>query len=149
GAVVTIKGAHHVWVNGFVIVGPKGLPHAPKKETYGANGITWLGKAGQGCRATNNVVCRNVHCGIKEMNHGGTQFQIEANIIFDNGTESRDHGIYVPADDALINGYIIFNNVGYGIHAYEKPKKLTISRNVCFGNTAGGIIIAGSDCKVV
>jgi parallel beta-helix repeat protein len=149
GAVVTLKGAKYVWVNGFVIVGPKGLPYAPKMETYGANGITLLGNAGQGCRATNNVVCRNVHCGMKEMHHGGTKFLIEGNIVFDNGTESRDHGIYVPSDDAVINGNIIFNNAGYGIHAYEKPTKLTITRNVCFGNTTGGIIIAGSDCKIL
>ena len=55
--------------DGLVIEGPLGCPEAPKMETYGANGITWAGKAGEGCRATNNVVYGNVHCGLKEMGH--------------------------------------------------------------------------------
>ncbi len=149
GAVITVKGAQYVWINGLVIEGPKGRPEAPKKDTYGANGVTWRDKAGKGCRATNNVVYRNVHCGLKEMHHGGTDILIESNIIFDNGTETHDHGIYMPADDVTINGNIIFDSAGYGIHAYEKPKRLTITRNICFGNKAGGIIIGGSDCKVL
>jgi parallel beta-helix repeat protein len=149
GAVISVKGAQYVWVNGFVIEGPKGRPEAPKQETYGANGITWLDKAGKGCRATNNVVYRNVHCGLKEMHHGGTDILIEGNVVFDNGTESHDHGIYMPADDVTLNGNLSFNNAGYGIHAYEAPKRLVISRNVCFGNKVGGIVLGGSGCKVV
>jgi parallel beta-helix repeat protein len=73
---------------------------------------------------------------------------MEGNAIFDNGLETRDHGIYAPSDDHIINGNIIFNNVGYGVHAYEKPKSLTITRNIFFGNKEGGVILAGSDCKV-
>ncbi len=71
-----------------MIEGPKGRPEAPRAETYGANGITWAGKAGIGCRATNNVVYGNVHCGLKEMGHGGTGILMEANIIAFNGTDS-------------------------------------------------------------
>jgi prepilin-type N-terminal cleavage/methylation domain-containing protein len=37
GAVITLHGARHVWINGLVIEGPKGRPEAPKAETYGAN----------------------------------------------------------------------------------------------------------------
>jgi hypothetical protein len=148
GAVITLHGARHVWINGLVIEGPLGRPEAPKMETYGANGITWAGKAGEGCRATNNVVYGNVHCGMKEMGHGGTKILMEANVIFENGTESRDHGIYCPADDLTINGNAIFNNAGFGIHSYSSPKRQVITRNLCVGNKSCGIILAGSDNKV-
>jgi parallel beta-helix repeat protein len=149
-AVITLSsGARNVWINGLVIVGPKGRPEAPKMDTYGANGITWANKAGPGCRATNNVICRNVHCGLKEMSHGGTKILMEGNVIFDNGTEGRDHGIYAPSDEHTINGNLIFDNAGYGVHAYSTPKRLTITRNVIFGNKAGGIIVGGSDNKVL
>jgi hypothetical protein len=40
--------------------------------------ITWAGGAGIGCRATNNVVYGNVHCGLKEMGHGGTDIRMES-----------------------------------------------------------------------
>src|SRR5208337_1519446 len=36
GAVITLHGARHVWINGLVIEGPKGRPEAPRAETYGA-----------------------------------------------------------------------------------------------------------------
>jgi parallel beta-helix repeat protein len=148
GAVVTLARAEYVWVNGFVIEGPKGRPEAPAKETFGANGITWANKAGKGCRATNNVVYNNVHCGMKEMSHGGTEIFIEGNVIFANGTGSLDHGVYAPSNDMTVSGNLIFENAGWGIHAYSAPKRLTITRNVCFGNKAGGIILGGSGCKV-
>jgi parallel beta-helix repeat protein len=149
GAVVTLtNGAQHVWINGLVIEGPKGRPEAPRMETFGGNGITWSGKAGLGCRATNNVVYGNVHCGIKEMGHGGAGLFVEGNVIFDNGTEGRDHGIYMPASDVRLNGNVIFDHPGWGIHSYSSPKRQLITRNVCFGNKAGGIILAGSDNKV-
>lgn len=102
GAVITLHGARHVWINGLLIEGPRGREEAPPSETYGANGITWAGKAGFGCRATNNVVYGNVHCGLKEMGHGGTGILIEGNLIFANGTRSTDHGIYCPADELMI-----------------------------------------------
>jgi parallel beta-helix repeat protein len=148
GAVITLQGASHVWINGLVIEGPKGRPEAPASETFGANGITWANGAGQGCRATNNVVYGNVHCGLKEMGHGGKGILMEGNTIFDNGTESRDHGIYAPADGVTMNGNVIFDNAGYGIHSYSAPKDQVITRNVCFGNKVCGIIIAGSRNKV-
>jgi parallel beta-helix repeat protein len=148
GAVITLTGARHVWINGLVIEGPKGRPEAPKRETFGANGITWAGKAGLGCRATNNVIYGNVHCGLKEMSHGGSGILIEGNVIFDNGTESRDHGIYMPADNVTMNGNVIFENAGFGIHSYGAPRNNLITRNVCFANKVCGIILAGSDNKV-
>jgi parallel beta-helix repeat protein len=85
---------------------------------------------------------------MKEMGHGGTKIFMEANLVFENGTESRDHGIYCPADDLTINGNVIFHNAGYGIHSYSQPKHQTITRNLCIGNKVCGIILAGSENKV-
>jgi parallel beta-helix repeat protein len=90
----------------------------------------------------------NVHCGLKEMGHGGTGILMEANIIFDNGTRSTDHGIYCPADDLTIRGNIIFNNAGFGVHSYSSPKRQRIVQNICFGNRVCGIILAGSENQV-
>jgi nitrous oxidase accessory protein NosD len=148
GAVIMLHGARHVWINGLVIEGPRGREEAPRSETYGANGITWAGKAGFGRRATNNVVYGNVHCGLKEMGHGGTGILIEGNVIFANGTRSTDHGIYCPADELRIRGNIIFDNAGYGIHSYDHPQRQRIAQNVCLRNRAGGIILAGRDNQV-
>ncbi len=148
GAVITLHSARHVWINGLVVEGPMGRPEAPATEMYGANGITFAGKAGLGCRVTNCVVYGNVHCGIKEMGHGGTGILLEANVIFDNGTRSTDHGIYCPADELTINGNIIFNNAGFGINSYSHPTRQVITRNICMGNQVAGIILAGSDNKV-
>ena len=148
GAVIKLHGARHVWINGLVIEGPRGRPEAPKAETYGANGITWAAKAGTGCRATNNVVYGNVHCGLKEMGHGGTGILMEANVIFENGVRSTDHGIYCPADGLVIRGNIIFHNAGYGIHSYSSPKQQLIVQNICIENKVCGIILAGSHNQV-
>jgi copper-binding protein NosD len=148
GAVITLRGAHHVWINGFVIEGPRGRPDAPKQETYGANGITWANGSGPGCRATNNVVYGNVHCGLKEMGHGGAGIVIEGNLVFENGTAPTDHGIYCPADGLTINGNILLNNAGFGIHSYIRPKSQRITRNLCLGNREGGILLAGSANRV-
>ncbi len=148
GAVITLHSARHVWINGLVVEGPMGRPEAPATEMYGANGITFAGKAGLGCRVTNCVVYWNVHCGIKEMGHGGTKILLEANVIFDNGTSSTDHGIYCGADEVTINGNVIFASAGYGIHSYSNPKRQVITQNICLENKAAGIILAGSDNQV-
>lgn len=148
GAVITLQGARHVWVNGLIIEGPRGRGEAPAKETYGANGITWAGRSGVGCRATNNVVYSNVHCGLKEMGHGGIGILMEANVIFENGMNGLDHGIYCPASEVTINGNILFGNAGYGIHSYSDPKRQRITRNICVANKAAGIILAGAENEV-
>jgi hypothetical protein len=143
GAVVTLQNIEHVWINGLVIAGPRGRPEAPRQETFGANGITWRGKGQVGLRATNNVIYGNVHCGLKEMDTPGVKVYVEGNVVFENGTEGRDHGIYCPADDMVLNGNIIFHNAGYGIHSYSQPQRQVITRNICLGNQDAGIILAG------
>jgi hypothetical protein len=144
------RGAHDLWINGLVIEGARGLPRAAKvnEVMVGTNGISWAGKAGDGCRATNNVVYWHVHCGLKEVGHGGTGILMEGNVVFDNGSTGFDHGIYVPADDVTVHGNVVFANASYGIHSYSHPTRQVITRNVCFDNAQGGIILAASQSKV-
>ena len=148
GAVITLDAANYVWINGLVIEGARGRPGAPASEHYGANGITWEGGAGLGDQATNNVVYNNIHCGLKEMNQGGSRIFIQGNIIFDNGTNSLDHGICMPADNVTISGNVIFDNTGYGIQSYSSPTYQVIAHNIIFGNTTGGILVAGNHTQV-
>jgi Periplasmic copper-binding protein (NosD) len=149
GAVFTVATADYVWINGFVIEGPRGRTEAPAAEHYGANGITWANGAGLGDQATNNVVYDNVHCGMKEMGHGGTGIFIQGNIIFDNGSNGLDQGIYMPANNTTMDGNVIFDNTGYGIQSYTAPMNQVISHNIIFGNATGGIIIGGSNNQVL
>ena len=149
GPVISVDGPqYYVWINGLVIEGPKGRPEAPPFEHFSACGILWSNGAGYGCRATNNVVYNNAHCGLKEQGDGGSNILMEGNIIFDNGTTDLDHGIYCPADHCTLGGNIVFNNAGWGLHLYPSPQNLLVYRNICFGNLAGGIVMAGGSSKI-
>jgi hypothetical protein len=142
------NGARHVWFNGFVIEGYRGWPESPSNDDYGANGVTWSGGAGLGTRLTNNVIFNNLHCGVKEMNHGGTSILIAGNVIFENGTDGLDHGIYAPANEISVDGNIVFYNSGWGVHSYPSPVRQTLTRNILFFNGSGGILLAGSETRV-
>lgn len=145
GATVELNGAKHVWLHGFVIEGCRGERGAPKNDTYAQNCITLSDKAGEGVRILNNIVSRAQHCGIKEMGHGGKRFLIEGNVVFNNGTDDLDHGIYIPSNEAVLRGNFIFRNKGYGIHLYETPSRCQVYNNVCIENGACGIIVSGAD----
>jgi len=110
-------------------------------------GISWENGAGYGCQATNNVIYGNPHCGLKERAHFGTNILMQANVVFSNGLGGLDHGIYCPAGDCTINGNILFNNMGYGLHLYSHVTGLLVSNNISFGNW-GGIVLSCTDCKV-
>ncbi len=145
-SVVDLVSVKYVWVNGFVIEGSRGKPGSPASETFSADGITWNNGAGIGTHVTNNVVYNNLHCGLKELGHGGTDFDIAGNIVFENGTNLNDHGIYMPASNVRMIGNIIFNNSGFGIHSYSNPQNQVIESNIIFGHhAAAGIILAGSN----
>lgn len=146
GATVTLQGAKYVWLHGFVIEGSLGRPQAPPNDCYGQNGITLSGGAGEGVWIINNIVSRGQHCGIKEMAHGGRRFLIEGNVVFDNGaTDHRDHGLYIPSQEAVIRGNAIFHSKGYGLHLYSDPAKCHVYNNILFENGASGIIVSGPD----
>jgi parallel beta-helix repeat protein len=145
GAVVLLNNADYVWINGFVIEGPKGRPEAPLSEHYGAVGIGWWNDAGLGDEATNNVVYNNVHCGLK----GGMGVLVEGNVVFDNGTNLLlDHGLYMPYNNVTMNGNVIFDNAGCGIQSYPEPVGQVITHNVIFGNKFAGILLGGSGNQV-
>src|SRR5262249_14853249 len=69
-------------------------------------------------------------------------------IIFHNGLNTLDHGIYVPSSNHLINGNIIFDNAGWGVHCYQTPGSLVITNNVIFKNGFGGIVLGGANCQL-
>jgi hypothetical protein len=147
---ITLENVQHVWINGLTIEGTLGMPDAPPQgaSMVGTCGITWEA-GGLDDRATNNVLYNNTHCGLKELDqHVGAGILMEGNVIFDNGSTTLDHGIYMPADNVTMNGNVIFDNSGFGIQSYTAPVGQVISHNLIFGNKFGGIVLAGSDCSV-
>ncbi len=144
--IIRLNGAEHVWINGLVIEGTRNKPGAASNDDFSATGIQMRHSTGQGVRITNNIIYNNLHGGIK----GGTNnVLIEGNIIFDNGTDTLDHGIYAFEDNNQIIGNFIFANTGYGIHNFSDPKNHFIARNITFENALGGIVIAGSHNTIV
>lgn len=139
----------HLWLNGLVIEGARGRPGA-QNDDFGVNGVTWWGESGEGTRLTNSVIYHHMHCGIKRSNDGSSgSLLIEGNIIFGNGTDGLDHGIYMPSDGARIIGNIIFDNASYGIHAYTKPANLVIKRNIILDHAnSAGLILGGPASEV-
>jgi hypothetical protein len=149
-ATVTLKGCRHVWLHGLAVEGSLGRPGAPPNDCYGQNGITLAGGAGEGVRILDCAVSRAQHCGIKEMGHGGRHFVIEGCVVFDNGaTDHRDHGLYIPASEAVLRGNAIFRNKGYGIHLYSEPVRCQVYDNLCLENGESGILVAGGPGNVV
>jgi hypothetical protein len=149
-ASITLQAVTNVWIHGFIVEGCLGQPDSPPQDGFGQNCISFLSGAGEGCRILNNI-CRNAqHCGIKELGHGGIDFLIEGNLIFNNG-KHRDgfpdpHGVYIPSkgkSGIIIRGNAVFNNAGYGFHFYVFPKNLHVYNNICFNNPGAGIIMGG------
>ncbi len=147
-AVISLTGVHYIWISGLVIEGTRGRAGAPLNDDYSANGVTWRNGAGIGTRLLNSVIYDALHSGLKEMDHGGSGIDIEANVIFGNGTDELDHGIYMPASNTQIIGNIIFDNTGYGIHAYSQPQHLLIAHNLVVENAKAGILLAASYSQV-
>ncbi|MFH0863882.1 MAG: right-handed parallel beta-helix repeat-containing protein [Candidatus Gottesmanbacteria bacterium] len=148
GPVIMINNnAQYVWINGLVIEGTKDKTgFSQVDEDFGANGISWWNGAGHG-KATNNVVYDNMHCGLKELGHGGNTFTFIGNIVFNNGTDAHDHGFYFGDYDTLIDGNIVFDNAGWGLHLYSAPTRFTVTRNIIIKNFFSGILVAGSNSK--
>lgn len=147
-ASITVTDAStYIWIQGFAVEGTKGKAGAATNDDYSANGITFNGGAGNGSRVFNNIVYGNLHCGIKEMGHGGVNILIEANVIFGNGTDGLDHGIYLP-NTATADGNIVFGHSSYGIHLFSQPTGQIIKRNVVFENGSGALLLAGSNTQI-
>jgi hypothetical protein len=148
-SVVAIKKADHIWINGLVLEGCLGQPWAPAQSAAGnPNGIMWENGPCVGCRATNNVCFNNLHCGLKDQSGQTVDLFLQGNICFHNGRSGLDHGIYMPGNGATIDGNILFDNTGWGVHCYEKPTNLSVTRNVCFYDNYGGIVTGGRNCQI-
>jgi hypothetical protein len=72
---------------------------------------------------------------------GGTE--IYGCVIFNNGNNKKEHGVYGHnrTGSHLIEGNVIFNNAGYGLHLYANSKKSNVSgfavvNNAVFTNGA-------------
>ena len=148
-SVVTIHNAAHIWINGLVVEGCLGQPWAPARSAAGnPNGIMWENGPCAGCRATNNICFNNLHCGLKDQSGGTVDLFLQGNICFHNGRSGLDHGIYMPGNGATIDGNVLFDNTGWGVHCYSTPSNLTVTRNVCFYDNYGGIVMGGRNSLI-
>ena len=141
-APITLVGAY-TEISGMHIIGVRDqLPH----NLFTEDGVTLSG--GCGNRVLYNEVENVGHCGIKAMDHGEKGYLIEGNYLHDLGHTGHDHGIYCPSDDGVIRKNLITNSTGYGVHAYEAPKRIIITHNIIAGHADAGIVLGGPDAIV-
>jgi len=80
--------------------------------------------------------------------------EIAGCIIYNNGTTSNDHGIYTQnaTGSKRIRENVVFNNYGYGIHAYGSSSaslaNIEISGNASFHNGSIGAAATNPDILV-
>jgi hypothetical protein len=74
---------------------------------------------------------------------GATENEIYGCLIYHNGADAQEHGIYIQNDARTgtkrVHDNIIFNNSGFGVHAYTRGGQLTgldFQGNICFNNGA-------------
>ncbi len=94
-----------------------------------------------------NLIVRDNGHGFGLWNEDGDT-EINGCLIFNNGDNKREHGIYAHNRDGtqLIADNFIFNNAGYGIHIYANSEKSAISGFNVIGNTVfGNGAISGPD----
>jgi len=137
---VSLHGATHVEVSGLRLAGVR---DRLMQNKHSENGISIAGGGGEGCRILLNEIENVGHCGIKEMGHGGRAFLVEGNLVHDVGHTAHDHGTYLPANDVVVRKNLFLNAAGYGVHAYSEPERTTVVHNICAGNDAYGVIMAG------
>jgi len=106
-----------------------------------------------------NLIVHDLACGFGIWS-GGTGGQIYGCLIYNNGWQGPDrghgHAIYAQnkAGTKRLTDNVMFNQFGYGIHAYGSPraflKNFHVEGNVCFnsgslsaGRTAPNILIGG------
>lgn len=143
-------GVQNVTINGLVLVGPMagGLYSPPYTDSYQWCGLLQTNGPMTGVRVTNCVAYGFPHCGFKDMG-GGNGYTWEGLAAFCNGGgASAGHGFYVPGKGATFNGNVGFLNGGYGGHFYSTPSNLTITRNLFFGNRAGGALLGCSGSTI-
>lgn len=156
--VLSFENRSDYWtVNGFVIEGIMRFDSCNSVSCYTDESVGLMWNNSVHGRATNNVVYYNPHSGIKSGDRWGLNNVIDAysyhevvgNIIFANGYDSRNHGLYANGAYGTISGNIAFNNPGYGLHLYaETSHHNLVTSNVAFGNDTGGIVTTGTSNKI-
>lgn len=81
----------------------------------------------------------------------GNDHEYYGNIVYRNGTNSKDHGIYsqntAKHSTKRIVDNIIFDNAGYNIHVYGEKPTLSgyhFEGNICYGAGGANILVGGS-----
>ena len=76
-----------------------------------------------------------------------TDIDIVGNVVHDIGNEKSNfiHGIYTAGNDIRVYNNIVYNNAGWGIHAWHAANNNVFSNNLVFGNKTGGIIVGAGD----
>lgn len=88
---------------------------------------------GGNCITTNNT------------NYTLHDIDVIGNLTFDCGADKLDHGIYVSHPRGVVANNITYANSGYGIHCWHNCNELTVSNNLVFNNSEGGIVIGQGD----
>jgi len=130
----------HAWTNsgdyvdivGFDVSGPNG------------DGLT---TSGSYARIVDNRVHGFAGNCISTANNGYDLHDIDVigNRAYGCGRNALDHGIYVSHPGGVVANNIAFGNAGYGIHCWHNCNKLTISNNLVFDNSEGGIVVGQGD----
>lgn len=117
------------------------LTYDPRDESDGAcDESTWLDIYGGGNVKIINCIIHDFSYGV---NSGQPETELNGCIIYHCGWEEEaytaGHGVYVsnadPTKTVTIKNCIIFNNWGWGIHAYselEDVYNIDINGNICF-----------------
>ena len=133
-------------MNGFVVNGTKGYsgaatdPNSASKQ----HGI-YVASTSYDITLTNNIVNNNTGHGIANGSDGSL---MEANVLYCNGLDVTDSGLYDDGYADSINGNIALGNSGHGIYCPLWADNQFVSNNQCFKNGESGIVYAGSDGRL-
>jgi hypothetical protein len=99
----------------------------------------------------NRVIGNKIHDltsnGIVEWhtNEDSTGNEYYSNLIYNVGSNTLDHGIYVMGRDGIVSNNIIYNSSGYGIHAWHAAYAYTFSNNLVWNCRKSGILVGNGD----
>jgi hypothetical protein len=135
--------------------GGKGAAWRNKGDHVEIVGFTITGDTVDGLlnRGSNVAIVGNRVSGFGEGNcistarSGYTLHDIDviANVVYECGSASLDHGIYVSHPGGTVANNISYGNTGYGIHCWHNCNHLVVSNNLVFDNDEGGILIGQGD----
>jgi hypothetical protein len=76
--------------------------------------------------------------------YGGSNIDLRDNVVHDIGSAGCRyvHGAYQTATGS-VTGNVVYRVSGWGIHLWHDAHDITITRNIVFNNTNGGILVGG------